>query len=114
PVYGEYRHLLQCVLGLPITSFSLHKQKCFRINTDRLISAVNSAKPSLVVVVNPNNPTGALWPRAEALRFLDAIPTTTQVLVDEAYIDYAGPGQSLEQEACVRPNLIVLKSMSKV
>ena len=114
PVYGEYRHLLHCVLGLPVTAFSLHKEECFRIDTDRLIAAVNSAKPSLVAVVNPNNPTGALWPRADALRFLDAIPPSTQVLVDEAYIDYAGTGQSLEQEACARPNLIVLKSMSKV
>jgi histidinol-phosphate/aromatic aminotransferase/cobyric acid decarboxylase-like protein len=34
--------------------------------------------------------------------------------VDEAYVDYAGQDQSLEREACVRPNLIVLKSMSKV
>jgi len=114
PIYGEYRHLLHCVLGLPVTTFTLHKEECFRIDTDRFIAVVNSAKPSLVVVVNPNNPTGALWPQAEVIRFLNAIPAATQVLVDEAYIDYAGSGQSLEQEACARPNLIVLKSMSKV
>ena len=114
PVYGEYRHLLHCVLGVPLTAFPLHKEECFRIDTDGFIAAVNSSRPSLVAVVNPNNPTGALWSHAEAIRFLDAIPPATQVLVDEAYIDYTGPGQSLEQEACARPNLIVLKSMSKV
>jgi histidinol-phosphate/aromatic aminotransferase/cobyric acid decarboxylase-like protein len=54
-----------------------------------------------------------LWPRSEALRLLDAIPISTCVLVDEAYIEYTGAEHSLEQEACARPNLIVLKSMSK-
>jgi len=114
PVYGEYRHLLQNVLGLPIATFPLHKEHCFRIDTGRFIAEVNARKPSLVALVNPNNPTGALWPRAEAVRFLDAIPHATRVLVDEAYIDYAGRDQSLEREAFRRPNLIVLKSMSKV
>jgi len=113
PVYGEYRHLLQNVLGLPIATFLLLKEHCLRIDTGRFIAEVNARQPSLVAIVNPNNPTGALWPRADAARFLDAIPPSTQVLVDEAYIDYAGRDQSLEREASVRPNLIVLKSMSK-
>jgi histidinol-phosphate/aromatic aminotransferase/cobyric acid decarboxylase-like protein len=114
PAYGEYRHLLQNVLGIPIASFPLHKEQCFRIDTQRFIAAVNTCKPGLVAVVNPNNPTGALWPRTEALRFLDAIPESTEVIVDESYIDYASPDESLEREACLRPNLIVIKSMSKV
>jgi histidinol-phosphate/aromatic aminotransferase/cobyric acid decarboxylase-like protein len=114
PAYGEYRHLLEYVLRLSVAIFPLHKEDCFRIDTGRFIAAVKAGKPSLVAIVNPNNPTGALWPRAEAVRFLDAIPPSTRVLVDEAYIDYTGPGESLEREACSRPNLIVLKSMSKV
>jgi histidinol-phosphate/aromatic aminotransferase/cobyric acid decarboxylase-like protein len=36
------------------------------------------------------------------------------VWVDEAYIDYAGPGESLERFATMSPNVVVCKSMSKV
>jgi len=34
--------------------------------------------------------------------------------VDETYIDFCGPDQTLEAEAAARPNLLVVKSMSKV
>jgi histidinol-phosphate/aromatic aminotransferase/cobyric acid decarboxylase-like protein len=36
------------------------------------------------------------------------------VWLDETYIDYAGPGQSLEQVAARSKNLVVCKSLSKV
>lgn len=36
------------------------------------------------------------------------------MVVDETYIEYAGCAQSIESEVSRRPNLLVLKSMSKV
>lgn len=65
------------------------------------------------MLVNPNNPTGRLWPKRELLAWLDSVPLRTLVWVDETYIDYAGAEESVEKEADSRPNLIVLKSMSK-
>jgi histidinol-phosphate/aromatic aminotransferase/cobyric acid decarboxylase-like protein len=38
----------------------------------------------------------------------------TLVVVDETYLEFAGDGLSLEAEAARRPNLVVVKSMSKV
>jgi histidinol-phosphate/aromatic aminotransferase/cobyric acid decarboxylase-like protein len=45
---------------------------------------------------------------------LTGVPANTRVWVDEAYIDYVGPGESLEGFAARSENVIVCKSMSKV
>jgi histidinol-phosphate/aromatic aminotransferase/cobyric acid decarboxylase-like protein len=68
----------------------------------------------LIVLVNPNNPTGQHIPRAALAKVLRDVPAHTRVWVDEAYIDYVGPGESLEAFASRSENVIVCKSMSKV
>jgi histidinol-phosphate/aromatic aminotransferase/cobyric acid decarboxylase-like protein len=114
PMYGEYRHVLEAVMGVDLIRFALHKEENFAIDTDRLIAAVQFNRPDLVALVNPNSPTGQHWPRAEAVRFLDSVPSATTVVIDETYIEYAGSDESIESEATARENVIVLKSMSKV
>jgi histidinol-phosphate/aromatic aminotransferase/cobyric acid decarboxylase-like protein len=113
PMYGEYSHVIETVMGAQIVPFVLHKEDDFRIDTDRLIASVQRDCPDLLVLVNPNSPTGQYWPRREVLRLLDAAPASTWILIDETYIEYVGREESLEAEACKRDRLIVLKSMSK-
>ena len=43
----------------------------------------------LIILCNPNNPTGTAFGRAEFEDFLAAIPATATVVLDEAYIDFA-------------------------
>jgi len=114
PMYGEYRHVLRELLEVDAICFDLHKEEDFRIDTDRLLAQALTKRPEVVVIVNPNSPTGQHWAHSEIIRFLDRIPECMMVVIDETYIEYAGSGQSVEREACKRPNLIVLKSMSKV
>jgi histidinol-phosphate/aromatic aminotransferase/cobyric acid decarboxylase-like protein len=66
------------------------------------------------VLVNPNNPTGRHLPRAVLTPLLEGASESTRVWIDEAYIDYAGPNESLERFACRSKNVVVCKSMSKV
>ncbi|HXP86414.1 MAG TPA: histidinol-phosphate transaminase [Bryobacteraceae bacterium] len=113
PMYGEYRHLIETVMGGQILRFDLHKEEDFRIDTDRLIASVRRHRPNLLVIVNPNSPSGQYWPRRDVVRLLDSIPSSTQIVIDETYIEYAGRENSLESEASRRPGLLVLKSMSK-
>jgi histidinol-phosphate aminotransferase len=114
PMYGEYRHVLDELIGAEVIRFDLHKEEDFRVDTDLLVAQVLEKRPDMILLVNPNSPTGQHWPRSEALRFLDRVPGSVTVVVDETYIEYAGYMQSIENEACRRPNLVVLKSMSKV
>jgi len=43
----------------------------------------------LVILGNPNNPTGTIFRRREWERFLAAMPADVGVLLDEAYAEYA-------------------------
>lgn len=52
-----------------------------------MAAACQDAK--LAVLCNPNNPTGRYITRAELGAFLDAVPDTCLVVVDEAYYEYA-------------------------
>jgi len=113
PMYGEYRHVIDSMLGAQIIPFELNKEECFRIDADRLIESVRRHRPDLLVLVNPNSPTGQHFPRCEAVRLLDSIPASTWTVIDETYIEYVGREESLESEACKRQKLLVLKSMSK-
>jgi histidinol-phosphate aminotransferase len=59
----------------------------------------------------PNNPTGNPVAVEQVLRVCDALPDTIVVL-DEAYIEFADQ-PSLAAEAARRPNLVVLRTLSK-
>ena len=108
PMYGEYKHVCSVLLRAKTTVHQLTAENQFAVEGKALPKDTDA-----VLLVNPNNPTGRLWPKRELLAWLDSVPTRTLVWVDEAYIDYAGAGESVEAEAAKRPNLVVLKSMSK-
>jgi cobalamin biosynthetic protein CobC len=69
------------------------------------------AKADLAIVVNPNNPDGRLVAKDELLALADVLGSGLLV-VDEAFMDPAPPGQSLAGEV-MRPNVLVLRSFGK-
>jgi histidinol-phosphate aminotransferase len=78
--------------------------------------AAVTERTSLVYVCNPNNPTGTAVTRDALEAFVSSVPATTTVIVDEAYIDFAG-GEgvgSVAAHAQKVPNLIVLRTFSKI
>jgi histidinol-phosphate aminotransferase len=48
-----------------------------------------TAKTKLILLNNPNNPTGSVFHRADWEAFLAALPATVTVVLDEAYIEFA-------------------------
>ena len=70
----------------------------------------------LVYLCNPNNPTGSITPKARVRAFLDAIPSSATVLVDEAYHHYADSPdyESVVPLVATHPNLIVARTFSKI
>ncbi|MHC4129291.1 MAG: aminotransferase class I/II-fold pyridoxal phosphate-dependent enzyme, partial [Planctomycetota bacterium] len=68
----------------------------------------------LVVLVNPNSPTGRHVPREALEEILAAAPPTTRFWIDETYVEYAGRSEALERFAAASDNTVVCKSMSKV
>jgi histidinol-phosphate/aromatic aminotransferase/cobyric acid decarboxylase-like protein len=112
PTYGEYSHVLERVLGRDVHRHTLREDSSFRIDSSLLLQHVRRLQPELVVIVNPNSPTGQHWPREELTEFIRQLPETA-ILVDETYIDYVSAQQSLEREIGRFNNLVIIKSMSK-
>jgi histidinol-phosphate aminotransferase len=82
----------------------------FSLDLPAIEQAVDQNQPKLIFVASPNNPDGSLVPLADLERLLD-LPLL--VVLDEAYIEFSGPGFSLLAEAPRRKNLVVLRTFSK-
>jgi histidinol-phosphate aminotransferase len=69
----------------------------------------------LVFIANPNNPTGT-WLDSGALEdFVNSVPPETIVVIDEAYLEYAGSGQAANAITWLTkyPNLAITRTFSK-
>jgi len=113
PTYGEYPHVLQRVVRCHVEQLPLLRQEAYRLDLGRLVAQAANAY-DLIVLVNPNSPTGQYVPRQELEFVLKDISQHTRIWVDETYVDYVGSDASLEQFAMRSKNVIVCKSMSKV
>ncbi len=56
------------------------------------LAAEVTGRTKIVVVVSPNNPTGAAVGAVELRAFLDALPAHVLPVIDEAYFEYLPPG----------------------
>lgn len=112
PTYGEYQHVLENVVGCRVERLKLSRREGYKVDLNELAWKMNQGY-DLVVLVNPNNPTGRHIRRADFEDVLANVPRETRVWIDEAYIDYVGSTESLERFAAKSENVIVCKSMSK-
>jgi histidinol-phosphate aminotransferase len=88
--------------------------KDLRVNLPAVAQAV-TPQTRLIILNNPNNPTGTAFRRREWEDFLAAIPVTATVVLDEAYIDFAddpGVPSCLDYLSEDRP-LVGLRTFSK-
>ena len=113
PTYGEYAHVLEKVIGCTVDRLILSRRDDYEVDLQRLEAAL-ADEYDLVVLVNPNSPTGRHVPCERLTKLLARAPVQTRIWVDETYVEYAGEGQSLEKFAVQTENVVVCKSMSKV
>ena len=113
PCYGEYIHVLEKVIQCQVTRFNLSREKGFVVNTADLLQEIQKGY-DMVILVNPNSPTGVHSSKQEMEEMLVQVPLSTKVWVDETYVEYLGSHESIEQFAVKTENVIVCKSMSKV
>ncbi|MBZ9852693.1 pyridoxal phosphate-dependent aminotransferase [Mesorhizobium sp. CA13] len=77
-----------------------------------LLVAAAREKAPLVYLSNPDNPMGSWWEAAELTRFIEALPETTMLVLDEAYGEL-GPASALPPIDVSRPNVIRMRTFSK-
>ncbi|MMZ53639.1 Histidinol-phosphate aminotransferase [compost metagenome] len=110
-------------IAIPYPSFSLyhsvaavHQVECVNVPTQDDFSVnvewLLESRSNVIVLVNPNAPTGRLLPVSEVERLVKNFPGL--VVVDEAYIDFADPHASVIPLIERYANLLVVRTFSKV
>ncbi len=81
---------------------------------DAMLAAVTD-RTRMILVCNPNNPTGTALRQPELDAFLDAVPENVLVVMDEAYREFVtDPSVPDAMTAYAdRPNVVVLRTLSK-
>jgi histidinol-phosphate aminotransferase len=79
------------------------------------LAAAVGLRTKLILLPNPNNPTGSRFGPEELERFLAAIPEEVIVFLDDAYRDFQEPGEVPDTIAVLRrrPRTIVARGLSK-
>ena len=86
------------------------------------VAATINDQTRVVILANPNNPTGTMFDADATDAFLRRVPDHVLVVLDEAYSDFAEYfavqrgitySRSFEYVRALRPNLLVLRTFSK-
>jgi histidinol-phosphate aminotransferase len=107
PTFGMYA-FDAAVAGAQVIPVPRHPD--WRVDVDAVEEAVRRHRPKLLFVTSPNNPDGSWLPDGDLVRLL-ALPVV--VVLDEAYVEFAGPAASRIGGVADRDNLIVLRTFSK-
>ena len=90
------------------------------IDPDAILATINS-DTRLVLLANPNNPTGTMIDAAQIEKFIARVPPHVIVILDEAYHDYAAHFAQLRKVECTHSleyvrqgtRVVVLRTFSK-
>ncbi|MEO7646991.1 MAG: aminotransferase class I/II-fold pyridoxal phosphate-dependent enzyme, partial [Gemmatimonadaceae bacterium] len=113
PMYGEYAHVLEQVVGCTVHRLNLPRGRSYAVDLDELACRIRD-RYDWVVLVNPNSPTGHYVERDSLEAMITRAPRSTRFWIDETYVEYAGDSCSLERFAAASKNVVTCKSMSKV
>lgn len=78
---------------------------------EALAAMARQTNARMVYLANPDNPMGSFWPAADIERFIEAVPETCLIVLDEAYMETAP--DDFPQIDTSRPNLLRLRTFSK-
>jgi histidinol-phosphate aminotransferase len=83
-------------------------------DVDAMLARIND-KTRVVLVANPNNPTGTYLPRREIGRLHAGLPRDVLLVLDLAYAEYVAPedDDGAMELAASQPNVLVTRTFSK-
>lgn len=85
-----------------------------REDLNGLLEAAMRENAPLCYLANPDNPMGSMWPATEIESFVDRLPPTTMLILDEAYGETAPDGSLPPLPTLLdRPNVIRMRTFSK-
>lgn len=110
PTFSMYKHYAD-VQGAQVRELETSRNSNFSVDVGALLDRCDEST-RLVFVCSPNNPTGTVFPRASLLELLKKRGDRSAIVVDEAYIEFAGEASAIELLERFE-NLIILRTLSK-
>jgi histidinol-phosphate aminotransferase len=88
--------------------------KDYGADVDALLAAI-TPRTRVVIIANPNNPTGTFLPRAEVARLHATLSPEVLLVLDLAYAEYVAPeaDDGAMALAAAHPNVLVTRTFSK-
>lgn len=113
PTFSEYAHAAQ-QKGVPVLDLNAYEQDYRCLNLDHVLSSVRPK--SLVVLCNPNNPTGTFVEKEQMCDLAGALrEKDCYLLIDEAFIEFTDgyPLNSMVSELQRFPNVLIIRAATK-
>lgn len=124
-----WAHLNHKKILFPWPSYILYQELEMLYNADVIriqvglgewdVDQIAEAVPdnALLILCNPNNPTGRYMTRKDIRRLLSKLPASTTVVLDEAYIEYVDVQEESDEcfteDELVHSNCIIVRTFSK-
>ena len=110
PTFGMYSVCAR-IQGAQVVRAPLQARDGFALDSDAVLARCTPGV-KLVFLCSPNNPTGNLLAEPAILRIVRGLAGRAMVVVDEAYVEFAGRA-SLARLVAELPNLAILRTLSK-
>lgn len=107
PTFGVYRSLFG-LHGAAVVNVPLGPAPRFALDEDGIVESITD-RTKLVILCNPNNPTGTMYDLDTIERIVSRAPCV--VAIDEAYAEFSGTSHL--EIADRYPNVILFRTMSK-
>ncbi|WP_415924994.1 pyridoxal phosphate-dependent aminotransferase [Streptomyces sp. AK04-3B] len=101
--------------GKRVDMFPLQESSGFALDLAQYAEFIRARGTRAAVICNPNNPDGGFLHKHAIVQFMDAMADLDLIVIDESFLEFADAEAepSVVQEAMLRPNVIVLRSLGK-
>ncbi|MBX9360446.1 histidinol-phosphate transaminase, partial [Streptomyces sp. WAC04114] len=101
--------------GKRVDMFPLQESSGFALDLAQYAEFIRSRGTRVAVICNPNNPDGGFLHKHAIVQFMDAMADLDLIVIDESFLEFADAEAepSVVQEAMLRPNVVVLRSLGK-
>ncbi len=113
PTFSEYEIVTRIMDGKPVL---VPLDQDGKIDLTAMLFAI-TAKTKMIVLCNPNNPTGAILGKEEIASFMKKVPASVMVVFDAAYAEFVDKDADFEDGqsyALQYDNAIMLRTFSKI
>lgn len=111
PTFNEYERAFK-QYGAQCTYHYLQPEDSFSLNCEMLLDEIRLNKPEVVVICNPNNPTGSY---IESEKIEEILLTLNRyngyLLVDESFAEFENQGTAIS--LLEHPKLLLIRSLTK-